>query len=94
MSDIEKTEILKQRQRLKKSANKVTELKIGDKRISSTSRICAVCGKRLSEMNRVNGKARVSKNHYHLFFSDLIQSDMCMSSKDCISYLDKKERNE
>lgn len=66
----------------------MTNLKKGDKRISSSSRVCSVCGKRLTGFSRVDGKTYTKQTHYHLFFSELLQSDICDTLKSCCDYLD------
>lgn len=82
-----RNEIKKQRDEIKRSCEKVTKIYKNDNRVTNSSRICAVCGKRLTRLNRTNGKAQVVFNHYHIKFSELIQCDICLSLSDCVKYL-------
>lgn len=89
----EREQLLKKRNRLKKKATKITQLKKGDNRISSSSRVCAVCGKRLSTFDKINGKSYVLNNHYHLYYSDLVQSDICTTLDKCYKYFKERDEN-
>ena len=74
------------RNKLKRRASKVTHIKRGDKRISSSSRVCSICGRSLSTYDKLTGKAFASHDHLHLVFSEVLQLDICHKLSDCYKY--------
>ena len=84
---MEKRQIKQQRDRLKRSASKVTKINKNDNRVTNSARLCAICSQRLTRINPTNGKAQVYKSHYHIKFSELIQCDICISLQECVKHL-------
>lgn len=85
-----KKEIKEQRKELKDGATAVSLVKKGDKRISSPSRLCSLCGQQLSGMNYTKGKALSKVNHFHLQYSKYIYFDICADINNCYKNLRKR----
>lgn len=89
-----KEEIKKSRKLLFNDCDKVTIIKKGDKRPTHSSRLCGVCGRKLTNMSRVDGKVITIVNHYTLDFGGFIKYYLCQDIKSCYANILKpKERN-
>lgn len=89
---MKKHEVKDKRRLIKKNGTKVTLVKKNDKRITSPSRICCICGEQLSKVNYSNGKVLAKKDHIHVQYSSLLYLDMCKDVTNC--YKNLKERGE
>ena len=86
-----KKEVKSIRKKLSKSSTVKSVVSKGDKRISSPSRVCSVCGAKLSQMNMTNGKALSKKKHIHMQYSKYLYIDMCFDIMSCYKNLGLEE---
>lgn len=84
-----KKEIRKKREDIFRKSPTKTLIKKGDKRISSPSRVCGICGESLSKMIYHTGKVISSRNHYHIKYSDFLYIDICQDINSCYRNLKK-----
>lgn len=85
-----KEEIKQKRQYIFSKAQKTTNIRKGDKRIASATRLCAVCGRPLSKLVLTNGSAIVTTDHVSCKISDLVRLNMCEDIRSCYAYTSKK----
>lgn len=87
---MKKHEVRDKRRLIKKDSTKVTITNKNDKRISSSSRVCCICGKQLSKMNYTNGVVSAKVDHYHIKYGSLLYLDMCKNISSCYNQLEKR----
>lgn len=75
-------EIKMRRKYLLKEADKKTIISKGDRRVGG-SRLCAICGKKLSTTIISNQTTKSVSDHYRLYFSDLISISLCKRIGSC-----------
>lgn len=90
---ITRADIIRKRAHLLKSTDVKSKVRVGDKRISSPTRLCSICGNRLSGMNYTTGKAISKRNHWHLQYNKILYIDICERADSCCKKLgvDKDE---
>ena len=88
MTDKEKVKE-KRKNILSKSA-KTTVIKKGDKRVSSSTRIWAVCGKPLSSLVLRTGASITTANHMSCLISGFVRLNICEDIRSCYAYSNKK----
>lgn len=71
-------------------SSKTTTIKRGDKRISSATRICAVCGRPLSKLVLRTGVPTVVVDHISCNISDIVRLNVCEDIRSCYAYSSKK----
>lgn len=84
---MKKIDIKEKRRSIFKDAPKKTLIRKGDKRISSPTRVCGICGEPLSGMKYSNGQVFAKKNHYHIKYSSLLYIDICQDINTCYKNL-------
>lgn len=85
MVPLSKAEIKKRRRHFLTKASRVTNIKKGDKRVSSSTRLCAICGNQLSLMTPSTGQIMAKENHYSCYMNELAQVNICENIKSCYS---------
>lgn len=83
-------EIKQKRQYIFSQSQKTTNIRKGDKRIASATRLCAVCGRPLSKLVLTNGSVIVTTAHISCKISDLVRLNICEDIRSCYAYASKK----
>lgn len=91
--DITQKDIKNKRQIIFSKSQKTTIIKKGDKRIASATRICAICGRKLSSITLNTGAVIATTTHVSCKISDLIRINMCADIRSCYAYTKQKEDN-
>lgn len=86
-----KQDIKNSRNLLFKDCKSVTVIKKGDKRPTHNSRLCGVCGRKLTNMSLIDGSVTTICNHYTLNFGGFIKYYICHDIKSCYSNIDKQK---
>ena len=79
-----KKQIIKEKRKdLLRKAPRKTLIRKRDKRVTSPSRVCGICGESLTGMIYTTGKVIVKKSHYHIKYSDFLYIDLCQDINTC-----------
>lgn len=81
-------EIKEKRKYFFSNALKVNKILKGDKRVNGT-RVCAICGTRLSTVILTNSTTMATKDHYHCYFTELFYVNICSEARHCKKALEK-----
>lgn len=76
-------EVREARAEILKSSDVKSVINKGDKRITSSSRVCGVCGCPLSGINYVTGKVLSKQKHYHIQYSKYLYIGLCHDISNC-----------
>lgn len=88
MKTSDNNEVKEKRKYFLNNSAKVTKIFKGDKRVNGT-RMCAVCGTRLSNVILANSTTQAIRDHFHCFFSELFYVNICLDSRNCTKVLEK-----
>lgn len=90
---LDKSDIKNKRKYIFNQSYKTTNIRKGDKRINSATRICAVCGRPLSKLILRTGEPTVVVDHISCKVSDIIRINICEDIRSCYAYSSKKGEN-
>lgn len=85
-----KEDIKLKRKRIFSQSTKTTTIKKGDKRVSSSTRLCAVCGKPLSSLVLRTGASVATVNHVSCIITDYVRLNVCEDIRSCYAHTKKK----
>lgn len=92
MKDITNEEdVVKMRKVILTNSTKKTIVKKGNRRLHSL-RFCAVCGRPLVVYNSEENKYTCVATHISCDTYGLFPSNICLNSRDCKSYISKKQK--
>lgn len=84
-----KENVKETRKKLFNTCDTLTVIRKGDKRPTHNTRLCAICGRKLTNMSLVNGNVITVYDHYTIDYGGFLKYYICYDIKSCYSNLHK-----